>query len=255
MDHNRGTKTCLVGEDTSLHTPGNSELEAVACDTAADSLHGESAAENGSKDFRHPADMHDQNDESAEHIGNCHERHEFLRDCRDTLDAADDNQCGKDHQNDTRNIGGDSEHLVQVGADRVDLAHVADTERGDGAEHTEKHCQNSADLLASGFGTETVVQIVHSSAAPLADFVFTAVIDTQHVFGEVCHHAEERDDPHPEDRARAARDDGRRDTGDITCTDRRRQSCTQTLELADGLVILCRVRRYMTVCKNRADGF
>ena len=98
------------------------------------------------------------------------------------------------------------------------------------------------------------MQIVHGSSAPLSDFIFTPIVNTKDVFGEICHHTEEGDDPHPEDRARSARDDRRRDTCDITGTDRGCQGCTQTLELADGLILFCSVGRDMSICKNGTDG-
>ena len=98
------------------------------------------------------------------------------------------------------------------------------------------------------------MQIIHGSSAPLADFIFAAIVNTQDVFGEVCHHTEEGDDPHPEDCARSAGDDSSRDTRDITGTDRCSQCCAKTLELADGLVLFCSVGRDMPVCKNGADS-
>ena len=97
------------------------------------------------------------------------------------------------------------------------------------------------------------MQIVHGSSAPLTDFIFAAVVDTQDVFGKVGHHTKEGDDPHPEDCSGAAGDDGCRDTCDITCADRRCQRRAQTLELADGLVVFCRVGRYVAVCKHSSD--
>ena len=151
MDHNGRTQTCLIGEDASLHTPGDSQLDAVTCDTAAHGFHCESAADNGSKDSRDRADMHDHDNERTQDIGNGHEGHEFLGDSRDTLDTADDHERCKDHQDDACDISGNGEYLVEVGTDRVDLAHVADTERGDRAEYTEEHCKDRADLLTSGF--------------------------------------------------------------------------------------------------------
>ena len=101
---------------------------------------------------------------------------------------------------------------------------------------------------------ETVVQIVHGSSAPLTDFIFAAVVDTQDVFGKVGHHTKEGDDPHPEDRSGTAGDDGCRDTCDITCADRRCQRRAQTLELTDGLIVFCRVGRYVAVCKHSSDS-
>ena len=253
MDHDRGTETGLIGEDASLHTPCHSKSDTVACDAAADCLHREGSADNGGKNSTQLADIGKEHDQRTDDIGDRHKGHELLRDRCDALEAADDDQGRQDHQEDTGDIYRDPENLLQVCSDGVDLTHVADTKRGKHAKGAEQDCEHCTDPLAALFGAQTVVKIVHGTSAPLSDFVFTAVIDTQHIFREISHHAKEGHDPHPEDSSRAARDDSRRDAGDIARADRGRKGGAKTLKLADGLVVLCRVCCDMLVSKNRAD--
>ena len=151
MHHDRRTQTCFIGEYASLHTPGDSQFDTVTGDTAADRFHGESTAHDGSKNRTHLINVHDQNDQGADNIGNRHKGHQLLCDRCNSLDAADDDQGRQDHKNDTCHVAGNAEDLVEVGADRIDLAHIADTERGNCTENTEKHCQDGTDLLTSRF--------------------------------------------------------------------------------------------------------
>ena len=137
MNHDRGTQTGLIGEDSALHTPGHREAHTITGDPAADSLHRKGAADDGSKDRRHLADIGDHDGKGADYIGDCHKGNQLFRNRGDALDAADDDQACQNHQDDAGNIRRDTEDLIQVRADRIDLAHVADPEGRQRAEYTE----------------------------------------------------------------------------------------------------------------------
>ena len=66
-------------------------------------------------------------------------------------------------------------------------------------EDRKQYCQYSTDLFAAFIGAETVFQIIHGAAAPFIFGIFAAIIDSKYIFGIVCHHAEESNNPHPED--------------------------------------------------------
>ena len=55
----------------------------------------------------------------------------------------------KIEQNDSGDIGRDAEYLVQVGADSVDLAHVANAEGGQCAENAEENGEDRANSRAA----------------------------------------------------------------------------------------------------------
>ena len=95
----------------------------------------------------------------------------------------------------------------------VDLDGVADAEGGDCAEDGEGEAEPLAELgreLA-----DAVSQVVHRAADVLARLVLLAVGDRADRFGVLRRHAEERDQPHVEDCARAAERNRGRDSGDV----------------------------------------
>ena len=98
-----------------------------------------------------------------------------------------------------------------------------------------------------------MAEIIHRAAAPFTAFILLTVIDTENIFGIVCHHSEEGNDPHPEDRTGAAGDDGRRYAGDIAGADRRRKRGAETLELGDGFIFLSGMRRNVLILEDGTD--
>ena len=84
---------------------------------------------------------------------------------------------------------------------------------------------------------QTVPQVVHRAARPLAVLVAAAVVDTQEILREVGHHTEEGGDPHPEHGTGAARDDGGGYARDVTRTDGGGQGGAEGLELGNGLAV------------------
>ena len=126
---------------------------------------------------------------------------------------------------------------LQIERNLVDLPHVADAERGENGKDRKQNSQHLADTLHAFFTAETVRKIVHCAAGPLTVRIAAAEIDAEHIFGIVRHHAEERRNPHPEHRTRAADHDGGGNTGDVAGADGRSQRRTERLKLRDRLFV------------------
>ena len=104
------------------------------------------------------------------------------------------------------------------------------------------------------FGTESVPEIVHGAAGPFPFLVFASIKDTEHIFGIVGHHAKDCHNPHPENCAGTAGNDGGGNTYNITGSDGCRQRRTETLELGDGFVLFFRALGDVLVGKDGSDG-
>ena len=144
------------------------------------------------------------------------------------------------------------EHRFHVAGDGVDLGHVADAEGSQEAEHGEQRRQHLADGFAALLRPQAVPEVVHGAAAPFTLLIFPAVVDAQHVFGIVGHHAKEGNEPHPEHSAGAAHQNGAGHTHDVAGTHSSGQSGAQALELGDGAVL--RVAGHFAVAEDGADG-
>ena len=145
------------------------------------------------------------------------------------------------------------ERGFHVQDDLIDLSHIADAEGGQNGENGEQNRKNAADGLAVLPAAQAVSQVVHRTSRPLALAVAAAVVDAQHIFGEVGHHPEKGRDPHPEHRAGAADDDGCRHAGDVAGADGGGKGGTQRLELGNGLLIRFRVNAAVPA-EHAADG-
>ena len=244
MHHHRGTQTGFVGEHAALEALHHHGLDGNA-GSAAHRSHGsesglEDRAESGNDVGVVDADDHN----AAQNEQHHHEGHHLLREGSHALEAAQRDGSSQRHQHkaDDQAVEGDAfvqGHIGQSGNaergfnvhhDLVDLTHGADAEGGQQGEDGEQHRQHLTNSLAALLGAQTIAQVVHGTAGPLAVFVAAAVVDAQHVFGVVGHHAKESGDPHPEHSAGAADDDGSRHTRDITNADGGSQRGAQRLE-------------------------
>ena len=146
------------------------------------------------------------------------------------------------------------ESFRHVHGNGIDLTHVADAERGEDAEAAEQNSQYGANLLVAGIAAQAILEVVHGAAAPLTILILAAIVDAQHIFGIVGHHAEDGDNPHPEHGAGATGGNGGCHTGNIARADGGGQGGAQALELADGAVFLGRVGGNVLIGKDSADG-
>ena len=188
--------------------------------------------------------MYDHDDESTDNVDERHERNDLLGNGCDTLKAADYDEAADQHEHDTddqidrvdateyrRKICVCEERTLKVKSDLVDLSHVTDTERCKDRKRREQYGKEASELLISGYLAKAVLKVIHSASGPLAFFVLASVVYSEYVFGIVCHHSEERCDPHPEYGTGTSHADGSRHAGDVTGTYRCGKCCTKSLEL------------------------
>ena len=228
MRDGRGAETGLIGEDAAADALGDGELHGHAHRAADDGRGVERALEDAGKHAGDRTRVGDNDHERADDVDGRHAGDELFGDLTDALDAAEEHER---HENGDHNAGDEADDRVKLlgvlmerdrdgvdgGSDGVDLGDVADAERGERAEHGEDDAQPLP------LGAETVLDVVHRAAAPVALFVALTVLDREGDLGELGDHAEESGDPHPEHRARAAEDDRAGDAGDVARADRGRQ--------------------------------
>ena len=99
---------------------------------------------------------------------------------------------------------------------------------------------------------EAVAKVVHRAAAPLAFRILASVEDAEDVLGEVGHHAEEGDEPHPENGSGTADRDGSGHADDVAGADRRGEGRAERLELGDRAVL--GMGRDVLVAEDLSDG-
>ena len=239
------TTACLIGEGAAAQTPDDGLLQGDAGSSAHDSLGSESGGEDLAEGAGDVLGVADQNNETNQNIQQAHEGDQLFGDAADALDTADqdhgDQQSHGDAQNPAHHLNGlvaeAEEHIDRVGdgaGDRIDLAHVADTE---GGQHRENGKQNSQPLP---FGTKPLGDVVHGAAHPVAVFIPLAVVDGQGHLRVLDHHAHQGRQPQPEHRAVAAQGNGLRGTHNVAGAHRGRQGRGHRLQGRNGaLAGLC----------------
>ena len=83
----------------------------------------------GEYNGNHP-DVHNQNDNGADHVDNHHKGHDLLGDGGNALQTAHHNQTDQNQNGNAGYPGGQTEHRFQIARNGVDLGHVADAEGG-----------------------------------------------------------------------------------------------------------------------------
>ncbi len=264
--HYRRAETRLVGEYAALATLRYNRLYAYSDRRAADCLNAERELEYAREDRADLRNVREEYYKTAKHVQARHKRHYLLRERRDALQTAENDQTAEYHQQHTDDnvcpldvaervaeVDVLEYRAVEIDDDLVDLTHIADTEAGKNREHREQPRKEAPYVLAALIAAQSVAQIVHRAAAPLALRVFAAVVDTEDILGEVRHHAEERRDPHPEYRAGSADDDSRSHARDIARADSRRKRRTERLELRYRAFLLI-VAGFALLAEHTADS-
>ena len=224
MRDGRGAEARLIGENAAANALGHGKFDGNARRAAGDGRRIERTLKDGGEHAGNTADIGKHHDERADDVDDRHAGHELFRDLADTLDAAEqhkrhegrntDTSDQADHRLFTRRVfikrNGDGLDRVRDG---MHLRDVADAKRRDRAEDGE-HVAEPLPLRA-----ETIFNIVHRAAAPVALFVALAIFDSQRYLGELRHHAKQCREPHPEHRAGAAENDGACDARDVARAD------------------------------------
>ena len=206
----RRAHTGLIREEAALGTLGDRGLEGVA-DTAADDglgLEGilEDHAEGGGDGLDAGAEDH----QTAQQEDTGHNRHQLLGDGGKTLHTAQEDDSADDDQDDTHDPGGDAEGRLHGGADGVGLDHAAHEAKGqdDGDGEEARQELSEASLERRG-------DVVDWAALDIAVRLNDTGLLGQGSLGIDSGHAEEGDDPHPEDSAGAAGEDSAGGTHDV----------------------------------------
>ena len=223
VDHGRGAETGFVREDAARDSLGQSYLDAPA-GKGARKRHGigKRILDGVADRQRDGRSVRSDNDNAADDVEDRHERDEIGGDVGDPLQSAHDDKSGKYGHDDSRVEVRNTEAHVEAFCRGVRLDRAADAEGGQEREEGE---EPRKPLLMCA-----LVEDVHGAAAPVAAFVLLTEPDGEHDFAHLCRHAEYGRNQHPEECAGAAEVQGRRYAGDITGSDRRRESGGESRE-------------------------
>ena len=188
----------------------------------------EGIVENQAEHMRHRAQISGNHKQRHRHIGHRHNRHHRLSHFRHTLDAAENNRRGQNHQCHADGMfvpapsrfGG---RHNRVGLHRV--IHQPETEnQAQGKHHTQPALFQALRDVISGAAAEMAVAVV-------TDFKQLR----QRRFGEGRAHADKRRHPHPKHRAGAADCHRNRHTGNIADADAAGQTGHKRLKRRDAV--------------------
>ena len=235
-----GTHTGLIGEQAPLGTLGDGGLQGHTKGTAHNGLGLESILEDQAEGLGDELDPGDQHDDTACQEDGSHDGNQLFGDGSQTLGAADEDQSTDTHQHYTHDPAGDTESGLDGGADGVGLDHAAEEAQGDGDSDGEEASQELAEAALDEVG-----DVVHGAAQ---DFT---VLDDTGLLGQNClsvdgGHAQEGDDPHPEDSAGAAGEDSAGSADDVAGTDLSGDGGGQSLEGTHALLLLAAAEGQVT---------
>ena len=207
----------LVGEYAAGDAPAHGRQhrgDDGAADAACHRVKGERHAENFGDACRNGGNVRQDGDDRRDEVENRHEGHDDAGDHADAVDAAHEDQERADHDDSARYRRRNAEAGMDRRGDRVRLRHVADAE---GREHREQREERRHD--AAQRAADAVLHRVHRAAGHFADAIRLTILDRQDRFAVFRGKPEQRADPHPDERAGAAEDHGRRDADDIAGAD------------------------------------
>ncbi len=229
----RGAHTGLIGEEAALDALADGGLEGITNAAADEGVGLEGVAEDHADGLGELLRLADENNKAADQIENRHYRDKFLRHSRDTLDAADENErrrAGHEHADEpARHMDG----VADGRADGVGLYHAAHKAKREEGRHREEAREKAAEAIG-----ESALDIIDRAAVHRTLSVHPARLLRQHRLGVDGGHAEEGDDPHPENRARAADQDRAAGADDVAGADLRRHSGGQRLKGAQAAGLL-----------------
>ena len=206
----RGAHAGLVGEQPPLGPQAYRCLEGRAGGAAQNSLGTERVAEDHAHCLRNIADAQQHHGQPAQQIQPGHDGYQLFGDRGQPLGPAQKDEAADDRQYDTHRPAGDTEGVLKGLANGIGLDHAAEKAKSQNDGHSEKTCQRLAEAASEG-GTD----IVHRPAQNLAVGGCDPGLLGKNGFGINGSHAEEGDDPHPENGARPAGHDGAAGAHDV----------------------------------------
>lgn len=197
--------TGLVGEQAPLGALGNGLLDGIAEGAAHDGLGLKGILEDHADGGGEILDAEDEDDEAAQQEDCRHNGDDFFRNGGQPLNAAQENDAADDDQRHTHDPGGDAKSGLEALADGVGLHHAAHEAQSQDDGHGEEGGQELAEAALESGG-----DVVDGAAVDGAVSGLHPGLDGQRGFSIDGGHAEEGNDPHPEDGAGAA---GQNSTG------------------------------------------
>ena len=229
----RGAHARLIGEESALDSLADCGLQRIS-QPAADKRFGvECIFEDARECLGDVLDAACQDDEPADDVQKCHERHHLLCDNRDSLDASRENREGQQGNDDPDQLFVEKRDCRMQGlANGIRLDHVADESQRDNHRACEEDRQAGAEEVR-----ERPLYVIDRPAKDFTVWKLDARLLRQDRLRIDCGHAEDGDNPHPEDCAGAARKDCSGGADDISRANLRRHGRAKGLEGADAAVM------------------
>ena len=237
----RRAHACLVAEQAApdaLH-------ERCAGTAAHRLLPTEGIGDDQLHDLGQPPEIEEHDAQRKDDIPQCHDRDDHPAHTGDTVDASEDDQQREQRQAGADPMVVEAESPLPGRADRVALHRV----EGETECHGDQHGEEDAHPAFAQSAFHVVGRAADIGVPPLA---FVELGEGR--FDEGTRRTQQGDDPHPEDGARPARDDGRGHTHDVAGANGARQRRAHALELADGLFLAGGMGGDALVGQDSAEG-
>ena len=240
--------TGFIGEQAALCALADRLLDRKADRAADDGVGLEGVFEDHAEGFRNVFRADYQHDDAADEVQRRHDGYQLFGDCTDALQTADEDQRRQQRYDQSRRPCGNTEGGIACGADGIGLHHAAH----------EAQRQNDGDREETGeeraeFALEGGLDIVNRTARDAAVRVHYAGLLRQHGFRVNGRHAEECDDPHPEDRAGAADQNRAARADDVARANLRGDGGGQRLKGAETALLLSAV--HVQIAEYLAHAF
>ena len=198
-----GAHTGLIGEEAPGHAVAHGLLDADTNSAAQNGLGSESAHKDHAEGLGDGGDVGKNHDQCADEVAHRHDGYQLLGDGGNALHAAQEDEGRHHRQHHAGNQLGHMEGGVESTADGVGLDHVAHEAQSQDDSHGEEARQELAEAPL-----EPGPDVVHRAADDLPLVVAGLVLLGQHRLAVDGGHAEEGGQPHPEDGAGAAGEEG-----------------------------------------------
>ena len=180
------TQAGLIREDTAGYAFFHTEEE-TSYGAARDGGRRKSAFYDGAEDFRYAIDMDNDDAQSQKNIQQRHKRHKLFRHFSDPFDTSQEDESHDAHDDDTEyeiqrkdTVLRDDiivqQRRIDSGRDRIYLGGISRSEYG---ENTEDSVNDRKPLP---FFAQTVFDVIHRAADPVAVSIFLAVMDGESAF-------------------------------------------------------------------------
>ena len=222
VSHGSGTQTSFVGEDTTLHAPGDNHEHGADC-TTGNTCGGKCASKDVTEDSRQGTSGEDNHSQAGHDVNHSHAGDQLLGNGTQTLDAAEQNECSchsQDQADDQVDGGQSSEVRVESQDNSIDgRDDVAGLDGVAGTQCSQSSEDGEQDSQPLPLGAQTLGDGVHGTADPVAHSVALTELNSQQDLGILGSHTDQCGDPQPEQSAGAAQGDSCGDTSDVAGAD------------------------------------